>query len=202
LIILIIEKNGKVLAATDAAARFIKPGAQRGSDVRGMSLKETPYPELTARETSEVQRSWATGEPSQAIDWLLSANGDYRPYSVSRIGFPEGRWMIIMMPVPLTEQWMQLEDIKDVISANNLRQPITVTVKQFEALIDLDAGLTVEKAAERRGVTLDAINKSRSRLKTRLSVSSTKDILAAIAHTELGYLVKLWSHRVVDVDDE
>jgi hypothetical protein len=202
LIILIIEKNGKVLAATDAAARFIKPGAQRGSDVRGMSLKETPYPEVKEREASELRRSWLTGQPSQAIDWLWSANNDYRPYAVSRICFPQGRWMIIMIPVPATEPWMQIKDAKQVLKANNLNQPAQVSVKQFEALVDKQSRRTREEAAAFRNVSVNAIDDRLKKLRAKFKVESTNDLLPAIAYTELGYLVKLYADRVVPEDND
>ena len=196
LIMLIIESNGKVLAATDAAATFYNPSLTRGQQLHDQTIDQAQWKDLREREKEQVALSKQFDKPANAIEWLLNGSGDYRPYAVSRIAFPKGRWMIVMMPVPLTEPYLQLTDIEDVVRANNLSQPATVTSGEFQTLVDMHNKVPREDLAEREGISVDGIDKRRQRLAAKFKLASVDDLLTAIAYTELGYLVQLYAQRI------
>ena len=202
LIMLIIENDGKVLAATDAAATFCNPALNRGDELKGATIEQTEFTDLKEREAAELALSWETGQPSQAIEWLVNGAGDYRPYAVTRVGFPKGRWMIVMMPVPLTEPYLQL-NAERALEAHNLRQlnRKTMSLKQFQTLVDIRGGLELKEAGKRRGIHWKTVSGHRDRLADTLGVDSTRKILLALKHTELGYLATIYS-QLIDEDPD
>ena len=195
LIMTIVEKDGTVLAATDAAAKFCNPELTRGDQLRGATIDQTQWVALKEREAEQLELSRLSEKPAHAIEWLLAANNDYRPYAVARITFPKGRWMIVMMPVPLTEPFMQLDSIKDVLKAN-VNQPPKLNKLDFETLVDLYNKIKREVLAKRDGISVDGVDARRRRVVDRLGVDSVDDLLPAIRHTELGYLVQLYADKV------
>ena len=200
LLMLVIEQDGTVLAATDAAASFCNPKLAEGQQLYGHTIDQTEWSSLRLREAEQLELSRKAKAPANAVEWLLVANNDYRPYAVARIAFPEGRWMIIMIPVPLTEPFLQLQDIKDVVKANNLNQPARVSEKEFQTLLEYYNKVEREDLAAHYGVTVGAIDKRRERLaKDKFGLDSVDDLLPAIRHTELGYLVQLYADRVCTV---
>ena len=145
---LIIENNGQVLAATNAAAKFCNPDFTLGRELKGKFIEDTQYAELKEREAAELARCRETDEPANAVEWLLTGDGSIRPYVVSRICFPKGRWMIVLQPIALTEPWLQ-KPPKEMIKAPNFQPQITE--EQLEVLIDYEAGLNPEQSAKRIG---------------------------------------------------
>jgi hypothetical protein len=195
-IMIIVATDGTCLAATDAAAKLVI-GANKGSELHGVSIKQTPYSRMWLREKTEVEASRQANEPRFAVEWLVSAGHEVRPYAVARIAFPHGRWMIILLPIPLSEPWFQLEMDK-MLAAENFQQPAQLSTRLFNTLVDMRVGLSLAEAAKRRGVKKKTIEKYRAELAEAVGVDSTKKIVRSLRNTELGYLAMIYSERVID----
>jgi hypothetical protein len=206
LIALIIERTGHVLAATDAAAKFCLPGAKQGKDIINLALKDTPYPELAQHEAAEVQRSAQTEAPAITVDWLLSADPNtYGPYTVARIAFADGRWLIVMLPLPTdVPPYVQLskdkKDMKTMLGAKNLRgkDGRKLTRGQFCAMVDIVQGLSLEEASAKWGVAPGSVSSQRKKLAKTLGLDDARDIKGAVVGTTLGYCAQVYADIVDD----
>ena len=192
---LLIGADGVCITATEAAARMC--GAPSSDAMVGMTLDNTPYKKLADQERAQVQQSRANGEPANSVEWLAMADGSIGIFTVSRISYPDGRWTVHMIPIPLSPPFFQLQ-VGEMLHGANMTIPQsehTVTARQFEALLDLANGLSAKQAAAYRRCGVDNINKHRSKLKKLCQVKKPKQIIGALQGSPLGLLVAMMAMR-------
>ena len=146
-----------------------------------------------------VSNAWAeesTDKPAQTVEWLQGADEAVKPYSVTRVCFPEGRWMVVLMPIPLDSPYFQLS-AEQMLAAPNVTRTKKLTPIQFDCLVDLAAGLTPKEAGGRRNKTPGTISGERNILAHEVfSVGSPRRIMPSIVGTPLGHLALLYAQQV------
>jgi PAS domain-containing protein len=196
LIAFFVDSDGKCLAASQGAARFI--GAPDARDLVGVSIVDTEYSDLALRERERVTASQVSGEPAEDVEWLESGEGRFVPFAIARVALPEGRWLVVMIRISLDMPHLQ-KPLGVVLKGKNFAQP-RVTAGQFDTLVDMAAGLSPSEAAARRGNTEGSINQYRNILTHKVfKVGYPRRVLGALHGTALGSLVHLYAQQI-DLD--